>query len=244
MNYSDYVLDHLIEFSDFDDNDNNVNNNINNNFNININNDQDNSHDRTVNELSINYYNFLKNNTNKLVPIDNIMDFVNNFNEIDKYLIKNYIDQLYTNNDVITNFNCNEIDFFILVWSRTFSDVNNVNKVLLHKAIFNNILDCYSNEYDFQNFQLIKILCCTSGRIMKILSSFVLIDHNPDLGSFISSDILKSEFLNKASILYSDNITMIDFNNIIDNIIGDYDIKFHNQLNIFKNELLNSLVFN
>lgn len=246
MIFNDYVLDNLIEFinDDFDDNNFNHNNNV---WNTKIINDLDNTHDRTVNDLSKYYYDYLLNNTTITMSyINNIIDLINNHNDItilNKQLILNYINHIIINNENIINFNCKELDFLLLCWNRTLIPENINNKYKLQMSILNNIIDCYSNEFDLLNFHVIKKLCCTSGRIMKILSSFVFIDVNPDLGSFISSNILKSEFLNKASLLFNDDISKTFYNNILNHIISDYDVKYHNQLYIFKNELINSIIF-
>ena len=87
--------------------------NINDNFDKKIENDHDNAHDRTVNELSKYYYEYLKNNTNIDYDIDHMLTHINNdnINDLDKNLILNYLNHLLLNNDNITNFECNEYDF-------------------------------------------------------------------------------------------------------------------------------------
>tara|TARA_Y100000389_G_scaffold203220_1_gene250952 strand:+ start:4562 stop:5242 length:681 start_codon:yes stop_codon:yes gene_type:complete len=219
--------------------------NINDNFDKKIENDHDNAHDRTVNELSKYYYEYLKNNTNIDYDIDNMLTHINNdnINDLDKNLILNYLNQLLLNNDNITNFECNEFDFLILCWNRSLMEINKENTKYIQASILNNIVDFYSTDYDLFNNLIIKKLCCPSGRIMKLLSSFCYLDNNKTLGGFLSTDMLRKEFLNKASIKYINNISYNDYYNILNNIILEYNKIYHEQLKKFRDTLIESLVF-
>lgn len=220
--------------------------NINDNFDKKIKNDHDNAHDRTVNELSKYYYEYLKNNTNIDYDIDHMLTHINNnnnINDLDKNLILNYLNQLLLNNDKITNFECNEFDFLILCWNRSLMEINKENRKYIQASILNNIVDFYSTDYDLFNNLIIKKLCCPSGRIMKLLSSFCYLDNNKTLGGFLSTDMLRKEFLNKASIKYINNISYNDYYNILNNIILEYNKIYHEQLKKFRDTLIESLVF-
>lgn len=220
--------------------------NINDNFDKKIENDYDNAHDRTVNELSKYYYEYLKNNTNIDYDIDHMLTHINNnnnINDLDKNLILNYLNQLLLNNDKITNFECNEFDFLILCWNRSLMEINKENRKYIQASILNNIVDFYSTDYDLFNNLIIKKLCCPSGRIMKLLSSFCYLDNNKTLGGFLSTDMLRKEFLNKASIKYINNISYNDYYNILNNIILEYNKIYHEQLKKFRDTLIESLVF-
>jgi hypothetical protein len=215
-----------------------------------IQNDYDNAHDRTVNELSKNYYEFLKNNTEIEYDIDHMLMYINNINNnndeinnLDKDLILNYLNHLLLNNENITNFECNEYDFLILCWNRSLMEINKEKTKDIQTSILNNIVDFYSTDYDLFNNLIIKKLCCPSGRIMKLLSSFCYLDDNKTLGGFLSTDMLRKEFLNKASIKYIDDISYNDYHNILNNIILEYDEIYHEQLKMFRDTLINSLVF-
>ncbi len=219
--------------------------NINDNFDKKIENDHDNAHDRTVNELSKYYYEYLKNNTNIDYDIDHMLTHINNdnINDLDKNLILNYLNHLLLNNDNITNFECNEYDFLILCWNRSLMEINKENTKYIQASILNNIVDFYSTDYDLFNNLIIKKLCCPSGRIMKLLSSFCYLDNNKTLGGFLSTDMLRKEFLNKASIIYINNISYNEYYNILNNIILEYDEIYHEQLKKFRDTLIESLVF-
>lgn len=219
--------------------------NINDNFDKKIENDHDNAHDRTVNELSKYYYEYLKNNTNIDYDIDHMLTHINNdnINDLDKNLILNYLNHLLLNNDNITNFECNEYDFLILCWNRSLMEINKENTKYIQASILNNIVDFYSTDYDLFNNLIIKKLCCPSGRIMKLLSSFCYLDNNKTLGGFLSTDMLRKEFLNKASIKYINNISYNEYYNILNNIILEYDEIYHEQLKKFRDTLIDSLVF-
>ena len=220
--------------------------NINDKFDKKIENDHDNAHDRTVNELSKYYYEYLKNNTNIDYDIDHMLTHINNnnnINDLDKNLILNYLNQLLLNNDKITNFECNEFDFLILCWNRSLMEINKENRKYIQASILNNIVDFYSTDYDLFNNLIIKKLCCPSGRIMKLLSSFCYLDNNKTLGGFLSTDMLRKEFLNKASIKYINNISYNDYYNILNNIILEYNKIYHEQLKKFRDTLIESLVF-
>lgn len=219
--------------------------NINDNFDKKIENDHDNAHDRTVNELSKYYYEYLKNNTNIDYDIDHMLTHINNdnINDLDKNLILNYLNHLLLNNDNIINFECNEYDFLILCWNRSLMEINKENTKYIQTSILNNIVDFYSTDYDLFNNLIIKKLCCPSGRIMRLLSSFCYLDNNKTLGGFLSTDMLRKEFLNKASIKYINNISYNDYYNILNNIILEYNEIYHEQLKKFRDTLIESLVF-
>jgi hypothetical protein len=219
------------------------------NIRCNIKNDTHNVHDRTVNELSKEYYQYLLDNTIIVQDINNIVKHMENFIEkkilsiLDKNLILNYINFILINNDFILNFNCNEYDFLILCWNRTLMPENKNNIENIQINILNNILDFYSTQYNGLSCLSIKKLCCTSGRIMKLLSSFCLLDNNKDLGSFISTNILQKEFLYVASTLYKSTYTLEEYNSLLNNTIKKYNKIYHNTLKSFKNTLLESLIF-
>jgi hypothetical protein len=72
------------------------------------------------------------------------------------------------------------------------------------------------------------------GRVNRILSSFAFLDFNPELGLYISTEILKKEFLGKSSILYDENIDAETYSNILDELIqNEYDEKYKITLNKF-----------
>lgn len=214
------------------------------NFQIKVNNDDNNVHDRTVNELSKIYYTYLKNNTTIDYDIDDLIDYINkNYknNSFKKKLLLNYLNFLLLFNDNIINFNCSEYDLILLCWNRVYMNVNSSNKELLKKNILTNIIDFYEDEYDFECSIIVKRLCCTSGRIMKIISSFCHLDYYKGLGEFISRDMLKIEFYGKASKLFNDDITLENYNKLLDNVISEYDDKYKQQLILLKEELIKSL---
>jgi hypothetical protein len=214
-----------------------------------IQNDYDNAHDRTVNELSKSYYNYLKKHTILDYDFDNILTFVNDdvdgdiFCNLNKNLVLNYLNHLLLNNENIANFVCNECDFLTLCWNRSKMNINITNKHDIQMNILNNIVDFYSTDYDVVNHLVIKKLCCPSGRVMKLLSSFCYLDYNITLGAFLSTDMLRREFLNKASTIYFNDILLIDYNTKLDDIICEYNDIYQTQLYTFKDVLIKSLVF-
>ena len=78
---------------------------------------------------------------------------------------------------------------------------------------------------------------------MKLFSSFCYLDYNETLGCFLSREILRNEFLNKASIKYNDNITYDEYDNELDQIIEEYNEIYHKQLKLEKKILIESLIF-
>ena len=206
-----------------------------------INNDDNNVHDRTVNELSKCYYQFIRDNTTLDYDLDDIIKCVNkSYSEKSnrKQLILNYLNFLLLNNDNIVNFNCSEYDFIILCWNRAYDKSNRSNRNLIKKNILFNIVDFYENDYDFEHCVILKRLCCTSGRVMKILSSFYKVDSNEELGGFLSNGMLKQEFYANASKLYYDGINRLYYNELLDDLILTYDSKYKQQLIVIKNELI------
>ncbi len=213
-----------------------------------IKNDDNNTHDRMVNELSIYYYNYIKTNTIIEYDLDDIIIFINNLkieelNKLNKNLILNYLNYLLLYNDNIINFECNEYDLLILCWNRALMEINKKNTKKIQMNILNNIIDYYYTEYDILNKTIKKKLYCTSGRIMKLFSSFCYLDYNETLGCFLSREILRNEFLNKASIKYNDNITYDEYDNELDQIIEEYNEIYHKQLKLEKKILIESLIF-
>lgn len=219
------------------------------NFDNKIQNDYDNTHDRTVNELSKSYYDYLKTYTIFEYDFDSILKYINqdikdgDFCILNKNLVLNYLNYLLINNENIANFNCNEYDFLMLCWNRSQMNINIKNKHNIQMNILNNIVDFYSTNYDIHNSIVIKKLCCTSGRVMKLLSSFCYLDHDITLGAFLSTDMLRREFLNKASVIYFNDISLTDYNLKLDDVISEYNTVYYKQLYIFKEILIKSLVF-
>tara|TARA_Y100000389_G_C17433382_1_gene504053 strand:+ start:188 stop:898 length:711 start_codon:yes stop_codon:yes gene_type:complete len=219
------------------------------NFETKIINDKDNAHDRTVNELSKIYYIYLKNNTPLDHDIDDLLNCVNDMeitdenDQLKKNLILNYLNNLFINNVHIVNFECNEYDFLILCWNRTLIEKNKNNKKKIQSNIFDCIVDFYATDFDIINLIVIKKMCCPSGRINKLLSSFCNLDVWHELGEFMSTEMLKKEFNNKASTKFNDTITYSKYSVILDDIVSEYHVKYHKSLIRIKDELLNSLVF-
>jgi hypothetical protein len=214
-----------------------------------IQNDYDNTHDRTVNELSKSYYNYLKKHTIFNYNFNDLLIYVNNdvcssvFCELNKSLVLNYLNHILINNENIINFDCSECDFLMLCWNRSQMDVNITNQKNIQMNILNNIVDFYSTNSNTYNKMVIKKLCCPSGRIMRLLSSFCYLDYDITLGAFISTDMLRREFLNKASAIYFNDILLIDYNIKLNQVIDEYNHIYHKQLYIFKDILIKSLVF-
>ena len=229
--------------------------NNNTNFNFQINEDGDNSHDRTVNELSKLYFKKLKEGSKIVKGFEDIVHSLNNdftLDEIDynkKNIIIYYINHIIKKKEFVVNFECTEDEFFLLCWNRVY-DINNKDRAMdLKKSIFDNIFDCFEKETIFEilgwELKTRYRLLCIMGRINRILSSFAFLDYDNELGLFISLEMLKHDFLGKASILYSDEINKGQYSEILDEmILYEYEKKYQNLLNKFKIELIESLIFN
>jgi len=216
-------------------------------FDIDIINDRDNTHDRTVNELSKIYYIFLKKNTTLEYCMHDIFEYVNNTellsSKLHRNLILNYLYYVSVNDPYITNLECSELDLLLLCWNRALIVQNKDNQIAILLNIFNNIVDFYINDFHIYSEIFIKKLCCISGRTTKLLSSFCHLDIWNDLGEYISTEMLKKEFLGSASKKYNDTVLYADYNNTLNELILEYDIKYHKILNKIKDELINSLIF-
>lgn len=227
------------------------------NFSFTINEDRDNSHDRNVNELSKLYFNIIKDDLKdkELKTYDDVVYSLNNefsFEEINyqkKNIIIFYINYIMKKKEFIVNFDCKEDEFFLLCWNRVYDIQNNKNIKDLKKSIFDNIYDCFEQEtimgfFGFEIKTKYKLLC-PMGRVNRILSSFAFLDFNKELGLYISLEMLKHDFLGKASILYSEDISKSQYNEILDEMINwEFENKYNTLLNKFKIELLESLIFN
>ena len=238
---------------------NNANNTNNNGFNFRINEDGDNSHDRSVNELSKQYFKKIKKDFEEekkdMVSFEDVVNSLNrefSFEEIDynkKNVIIYYINYIIKKKEFIVNFDCGEDEFFLLCWNRVYNIKNKTNEKDLKKSIFDNIMDCFEREsiYELLGFEcrVRYRLLCIMGRINRILSSFAFLDYDNELGLFISMEMLKHDFLGKASILYSEDILKEQYVEILDEmIITEYNNKYYHLLNKFKMELIDSLIFN
>ena len=230
-------------------------------FEFRINTDNDNAHDRNVNELSKIYFNIIKNeqetNTNikELKGFEDVINSLNNdftFDELSyqkKHIISFYINYLIKNKEYIVNFECREDEFFLYCWNRVYNIKNKENEKKLKESIFNSIFDSFEKEtiIDFSDYHIktqYKLLC-PMGRVNRLLSSFAFIDYNPELGLFISVEMLKHDFLGKASVLFSENISKESYNEILNDVIeNEYDSKYIKILYKFKLELIDSLIFN
>ena len=215
-------------------------------FNHPIRDDDDNVHDRNVNELSKYYFNTIRESNTDLFTekfMDDVERHLNesNLTEFKKSVVRDYLTFVRRRKEFIVNFNCDELEFLFFMWSRIKSPRNSEHTDLLVDNFFSMILDCYEEDIDFFLGYRIKRLVCTSGRIMKILSTFAHIDS--DIGLFLSNDILKKEFLSKISIYYGECTNKEYFEEIIDDIIKEYNPAYKEQLENFKKELLDSLTF-
>jgi hypothetical protein len=215
-------------------------------FNFTIRSDRDVSHDSNVNILSKKYFQLIQNEAKEIKSLDDVIECLKTeFKEYDinkKTLIVNYINLILRVNEFVVNLESNELDIFLLCWSRIYDKRNESRKKELKESIFLNILDCYekTNVLIYTRYTFL----CTMGRVNRILSSFAFLDFNPELGLYISTEILKKEFLGKSSILYDENIDAETYSNILDELIqNEYDEKYKITLNKFKTELLDSLVF-
>jgi hypothetical protein len=229
------------------------------NFDFRINEDRDNAHDRNVNELSKMYFNTIKWDQDileiKLKSFDDVINSLNNefsFNDISfqkKYIISFYINYIIKKKEFIVNFECTEDEFFLYCWNRVYIKNNKENERSLKESIFNNIYDCFNKEtiIDVNDFQLKTryVLLCPMGRVNRILSSFAFLDNNQEIGLYISVEMLKHDFLGKASILYNESVSKEEYTEILDEMIMfEYDSKYSVILNKFKIELINSLIYN
>lgn len=217
-------------------------------FNIKVCSDIHNTHDTMVNELSKRYYTHLLENTQINLDIYDVLRDINaltqfKYNTTDKNLIFNYINFIAVNYNYIVNFDCNECDFFVLCWnnSANSSNVENIQHNILH-----NILDFYTDGTQSDSNIIIKKFCCTTGRIIRLLSSFCFMDPiNTMMGSFISRCILKKEFLFNASLCYNDEIDKTEYTEKLDSIINSYNWHFHTELHKIKDsEIIPYLYFN
>jgi hypothetical protein len=236
--------------------DNSENNNNSNNFEFRINTDDDNAHDRNVNELSKRYFGIIKKDQGDkpLKKFDDVISCLNNqftFEELSyqkKHIISFYINYIIKNKEHIMHFDCPEDEFFLYCWNRVYNIENKENEKNIKESIFNNIFDSYTKEIlvDFSDFQIKTQyrLLCTMGRVNRLLSSFAFLDFNKELGLYISVEMLKHDFLGKASVLYSEELLKEEYIEILDEMIAnEYDVKYISILNKFKEELINSLIF-
>lgn len=212
--------------------------------------DADNVHDRNVNELSKYYFKKLKLSSSLEQDsnfLEDILDCLRKYSSImgplKRHMIMNYLNYVNTHKEFIVNFSCNELEFLYLVWKRIKHPDNKENRDKLINNLFLMILDCYEEDSDIFFRYRVKKLVCASGRVMKILSSFIHTDFDPDLGSFLTNDMLKKEFLSKISIYYGENTNKEYYEEIINEIINEYNPIHKNQLLHFKKEILNSLLF-
>jgi hypothetical protein len=225
-------------------------------FEFRINTDGDNAHDRNVNELSKMYFTLIKEGQNEkeLKGFDNVINSLNNeftFGELNyqkKHVISYYINYILKNKEFIVNFDCTEDKFFLYCWNRVYHIKNKENEKQMKESIFNNIYDSFEKEtiMDFSDFQLKTQyrLLCPMGRVNRLLSSFAFLDFRTELGLYISVEMLKHDFLGKASVLYIENITKESYDEILQEMIeNEYDAKYITILHKFKNELINSLIF-
>ena len=133
--------------------------------------------------------------------------------------------------------------------NRAYSVKNKDNEKNIKKSIFDNISDCFEKETIFEilvfELKTRYRLLCTMGRVNRILSSFAFLDYDNELGLFISLEMLKRDFLGKASVLYTESLTKEHYIEILNEMITcEYEEKYHNLLNKFKTELIDSLIFN
>jgi hypothetical protein len=209
------------------------------------------SHDRNVNELSKIYFNKIKKENYESISKDEIINVMkkifielNNItiDPIKKQKVSNYLNFLVRNNDNIVNFNCDEERFIILCWYRIQDKLNESKKQDLIESFFNSIADCFEID-EITNLTIRYKLICTSGRIMKILSTFAFLDYDEELGLFISSEMLKKDFFSNASVVFSEEMSKNFYEEILNDLIKNYDVKFFDQLNKYKKELLDNLLF-
>ena len=258
--YKYNIMDRLLANIINSNTNNNINNNINNTgFNFQINEDGENSHDRSVNELAKLYFKKIRTDfeteSGYLKGFEDVVDSLNNefsFEEINynkKNIIIFYINYVIKKKEFIMNFDCAEDEFFLLCWNRAYTIRNKENEKNIKKSIFDNIMDCFEKETIFEilGYELktkYKLLC-TMGRVNRILASFAFLDYDNELGLFISLEMLKHDFLGKASVLYSEGLDKKEYIEIIDEmILYEYEKKYNNLLNKFKIELIDSLIFN
>lgn len=224
-------------------------------FDHHIRDDADNVHDRNVNELSKYYFSVIKSDTSSqnyqssfIKEIFNYLD-CSSLSKIKKRMIRDYFCYVKFHKEFIVNFACDELEFLYFIWKRINHPNNLINRDKLINNLFLMVLDCYEEDVEFSlmmmgNYhRIIKKLVCTSGRIMKILSTFTYIDYDSNLGLFLSNDILKREFLNKISIYYGENTNRKYYEEVVNEIIDGYNIIYHNQLREFKKEIIDALVF-
>lgn len=216
-----------------------------------ISNDKHNTHDRTVNELSKKYYNIINSTTSIYLNNSDICEMIKELNiESNKSLVLNYFNFIIINKLYIVNFDCDEYDFFILCWNRACDNKKYCDNSIIYNII-NNIIDCYTTYKDKISGIIVKKLCCLNGRIVKILSSFYMLDYeNENLGSFISSDMIKKDFILKSSNIfkYIDNkdcdiqLKKYEYNKLLNNIIEEYDSDYKDILINLCDDIINSVI--
>jgi hypothetical protein len=101
-----------------------------------------------------------------------------------------------------------ERDVIATVWRRINSPQNKKNREKLKEALANNLIGCFENDRPV----------CTTGRTEQIFSSLVSLDSDPEIGNFVTSDILKGT-------MYSEGSKIIDaeINKLPDNVKDAYN---------------------